>query len=394
MIMLRKLVIINMAVALLGLATSCSDNATGTENTTSALTLESEFGGYTATPEVLADMDLIGEEVGTREYHDAILSLNSVDSVVSDAESGYFHFRAIWGQLCYDSTFTTPTDWTGSLTISQGVEILRKVIRFEPRQDYILERTDRKLIEWVSATTVHNDGIWVDIFIPPVRPQFDTSLIDEVDSLGNTIPVIVVDTVYPKPAPVTVSFETGPYSRTFSISELEGLDTIVTLDDSNQVAFQAIKIERVPCPRGVLSGRWGVDEEGEQVFRGKWISRHGFIEGYVHGHYGENEAGEKVFFGKWVSESGRFEGFLKGRYGLRPNYHADPMAFHRAGGWFAGHVYSADEAEIGRLKGKFRLGFDDSPGYFQGHWKLYCYNPESNSGGDGNNGSATGYQGE
>ena len=125
-----------------------------------------------------------------------------------------------------------------------------------------------------------------------------------------------------------------------------------------------------------------------------WISRHGFIEGYLQGHYGKNESGEKVFFGKWVSKSGRFEGFLKGKYGLHPNYHADPMAFHRAGGWFAGHAYSAARAEIGRLKGKIRLGVDNSPGYFQAHWKLYCNNPESNSQGDGNNGSTAGYEGE
>ena len=392
--MLKRLVLFSMILGLLGLVVGCSDNATGTEDNTSTLNLESEFGGYTAAPENLADVDLVNEDEGTQEYDDPMLSLSSVDSVLCDSETGYYHFRAVWGQLCYDSTFTTPTDWTGSLSISRGVEVLRKVIRFEPRQDYILERTDRKLIEWVSVTTVHNDGIFVDILIPPVRPTFDTTIVDEIDSLGNTIPVIVVDTVFPEPEPVTVSFETGPYSRTFSISELEDLDTIVTLDDSNQVALQAIKTERVPCPRGFLSGHWGVDEEGEQVFRGKWISRHGFIDGYVHGHYGENETGDKVFFGKWVSESGRFEGFLKGRYGLRPNYHADPMAFHRAGGWFAGHVYSAEEVEIGRLKGKFSLGFDDRPGYFQGHWKLYCYNPESNSDGDGNNGSAAGYEGE
>lgn len=392
--MLKKLVLLSMALGLLGLMAGCSDNATGTEDNTSTLNLESEFGGYTATSEVLADADLINEEEGTREFDDPMLSLSSVDSVMSDVEAGYYHFRAVWGQLCYDSTFITPTDWTGSLTISSGVEVLRRVIRFEPRQDYILERTDPKLIEWVSITTVHNDGISVDILIPPIRPEFDTTFIDEVDSLGNTSQVMVIDTILPEPEPVKVSFETGPYSRTFSLSDLENLDTIVTLDDFNSVAFQAIKTERIPCPRGFLSGHWGVNEEGEQVFRGKWMSRHGFIEGYLKGHYGENEAGEKVFFGKWVSKSGRFEGFLKGKYGLHPNYHADPMAFHRAGGWFAGHVFSATRVEIGRLKGKFRLGFDDSPGYFQGHWKLYCYNLESNSDGDGNNGSTAGYEGK
>ena len=391
---MKKLLLITMALGLLGLVAGCSDNTTGSEETTSTLNLESEFGGYTATPEAIADVGLAADEEGTREYDDPLLSPGYVDSLANDAETGYYHFRAIWGQLCYDSTFTTPTDWTGSLTISRGVEVLRKVIRFEPNQDYILERTDRKLIEWVSVTTVHNDGIWADIFVPPVIPEYDTSYVDEVDTLGDTDQVMVIDTIWPEVDPVTVTFDTGPYSRTFDLAELKDLDTIITLDDSNQVAFQAIRTVRFPCPRGFLSGHWGVNEEGEKEFRGTWISRHGFIEGYLMGHYGENDAGEKVFFGKWVSESGRFEGFLKGHYGLRPNYNASETAIYRAGGWFAGHVYSADEVEIGRLKGKFRFGIDDDPGYFQGHWKLYCYSPESTENGDGNNGSSAGYEGE
>jgi len=75
--MLKKLVLISMALGLLGLMAGCSDNATGTEDNTSTLNLQSEFGGYTATSEVLADADLINEEEGTREFDDPMLSLSA-----------------------------------------------------------------------------------------------------------------------------------------------------------------------------------------------------------------------------------------------------------------------------------------------------------------------------
>ena len=87
-------------------------------------------------------------------------------------------------------------------------------------------RTDRTLIEWVSQTTVHNDGLAVDIFVPRPAPTLDTTEVPLVDTLGDSTWTIVVDTSYPEPEPVTVEFATGPYSRTFELAELQSLDTI------------------------------------------------------------------------------------------------------------------------------------------------------------------------
>ncbi|MBU8934403.1 MAG: hypothetical protein KOO62_10400, partial [candidate division Zixibacteria bacterium] len=278
----------------------------------------------------------------------------------------------VWGRLCYDSTVTEVTDWTGSLTISRGAEIIRRVIRFEPGQDFILERTDIKLIEWQSLTTVHNDGIAVDLFVPRPNPTFDTTLIPEVNSFDDTTWVTVVDTVYPELEPVTLTFETGPYSRVFSMEELITLDTIILLDDSNVVAFHAFKLDHRPCPRGFLAGKWGFNEEGEGVFRGIWMTKRGRIDGYLRGTFGENSDGLKVFFGKWISSSGEFEGFLKGLYGPHPNYHANGHAFGKGRGWFSGKIFNANRIEIGVLKGRFGSSPEDSNGFFQGRWKLRC----------------------
>ncbi|HWR83047.1 MAG TPA: hypothetical protein VN285_07075 [Candidatus Deferrimicrobium sp.] len=376
--MLHRLPLVLAAVLLSLWVAGCSEKPA--EPTEETLNLDADFGGYTASPEApgFGDADLVEEAVSDSEFNDEVLGFERVNSVIADPQCGYYHFRAVWGRLHYDSTVTELTDWTGSLSVSRGVEIIRRVIRFEPEQDYIVRpRTDPSVIEWVSRTSVHHDGIAVDIFVPRPRLVIDTVQVPQVDSLGDTSYVIVIDTVLGDTSPVTVSFETGPYSRTFAVDELRSLDTVVYLDDSNAVAFHAVEFNRYPCPRGFLAGNWGFDEEGRGRFRGVWWSRglpsRWEISGYVQGHFGQNSAGRDVFFGKWISRSGRFEGFLKGTYGRIPGPEmADDNARKHARGWFAGRVFNADRLPIGALKGRFRSASAEPDGFFQGRWKLFC----------------------
>ncbi len=374
--MVRKLFFPLAVVATIFWGIGCSENPVD-ENGSTDLNLDSEFGGYTASVETpgFGDASLTDEEGANVEYDDPILFVPVVDSLVSDPDAGVYHLRIVWGRLCYDSTVTTATDWSGSLTISRGAEVLRRVIHFEDGQDEILTRTDRQILEWTSITTVHNDGIAVDLFVPPLYTTYDTSDVAVVDSLGDTTWSQVIDTVYPDPTPITVAFETGPYSRTFDLSELMSLDTITYLDDSNAVAFHAFKLDRLPCPRGFLSGNWGYDEEGNGVFRGIWMSRNGRIDGYLTGHFGLNSDSLPVFFGKWIDKSGNFEGFLRGTYGARPNMNSHGNGMQNAGGWYTGRIYNADRRPIGVLKGRYRNADDGRKGFFQGRWKVHCSQP-------------------
>lgn len=370
--MTRTLSLPILMTALALLVFGCSDKSTDT-GVNDPVNLNDEFGGYTATSEApgFNDPALLAEAGDEETYNDPILGSPSVDSIISDPNAGFFHFRAVWGQLRYDSTVTDPTDWTGSLTITRGVEVIRRVIAFERGQDYILERTDRELIEWVSQTTVHHDGIAVDIFVPRPQPTIDTTEIPVVDTLGDTTWQAVIDTIPAEPVEVTLA--TGPYTRTFTLGDLVALDTIVYLEDSNAVAFHAFKLDRIPCARGFLAGFWGVNEEGENAFRGMWMSRHGFIEGWLRGTYGQNEEGRNVFVGKWIDDDGNFEGFLRGIWQPHPNEHAHGNAFRHAGGWFAGKIFNADREEIGLLRGKYASAMrPEKPSYFQGLWRLHC----------------------
>lgn len=348
---MKRTITLFSITALVGLlAIGCSDNPSDAGDVSGELNLEDEFGGYTATGEPVAfgDQELLAsaDDLEGDEYDDPMVLSPQVDSMMADSVGEFYHLRLLWGQLRCDSTVTTPTDWTGSLSVSNGVEIIRRTIHFELGQDYIPTRTDSSRIEWVSYTTVHNDGIVADIYIPPTAT-------DE---------------------PITVSFETGPYSRTFELDELVSLDTIVYVDDadSNAVAMYGFKREPGYCPRGFLSGYWGYDDDGNGIFRGVWMARGGWITGYINGHYGVNADGNKVFYGKWISASGEFEGLLRGMYDQHPSPNANPNAVRRAGGWFAGHVFNADSEEIGVLRGKYRSHPAFRKGFFSGRWKLYC----------------------
>lgn len=354
--MLKRILVLTLLSGLLAFMAGCSKDSASPEQ---ELSIAQQFGGFTPTDEApnFGDPDLTAGLAVEAEYNDIYLDSLDYDSVVNLPAINAYALRIIWGSPCFDSTITELTDWTGSLSMSRGGMILRRTIGFEPNQDYILPRTDRKLIEWVSFTSVHHDGIFVYLFVPP----FDSLL----DSMA-------VDT------PVTVTFDTEPFEFSFRLDDLSRLDTVFYLDDSvNVVAFRAFKITPRLCPGGFLEGKWGVDSTGQGIFKGRWISRNGMLAGYVKGIWGPDTLNDipRAFYGKWIDVTGRFEGLLKGVYRPHPNWNADETAFSRAGGKFFGYFYDANANPLGALKGHYmmpRWFSDDGMGYFAGRWKTFC----------------------
>jgi len=374
-LMTRAVFFTLFAAAILMVAMGCSDNATQSNDSSGELNLEDEFGGYTAASETPAfgDNVLAETEDEEEEINDALASSPEMQAMVDDPESGIFRFRAVWGQLRYDSSVTDPTDWSGSIEISRGGVLIRRTIRFELAQDYIVPRVDRTLLEWHSITTVHNDGIVADLIVP--RPELVLDSIPIIDGVDTTW---AVDTLLPDE--VTVEFSTGPYSRTFTLAELAGLDTVITLEDSSQIAFTAYQMNL--CPKGMLVGQWGRDDEGQGVFRGRWVDRTGRVAGWLQGHYGVNDEGIPVFYGKWINRQGNFEGFLRGTWHPHPSVEASDNAVYHAGGSFEGAIFTDSGTEIGVLKGRYKSSPRFPGGFFQGRWKLYCpsIQPDDNVG--------------
>lgn len=360
---MKKLFATLSMLGLLLWGAGCSNQTTEPE-ATDGLNFIDEFGGYSATSESpgFGDSQLMNDEFDDVEINDPIQFSPAVDSIASDPESGIFMFRAVWGRLRPDTTITEQTDWTGALTITRGAEVVRHLINFEDGQDFLIERSNHKVVEWVSFTSRHNDGIAVQLFVPPPHPELDTMFVP--DSQGNDS--MVVDTIWPDP--VTVTFRTGPYSQTFNLEELAALDTVIRLDDGNAVAFSALRIPRFECPRGFTMGHWGSDDEGRTVFRGRWYNVEGRLIGYMGGHAGINDDGRRVMFGKWISRNGSFEGFLRGTWG--PN--EDPNLTDLSDGWFTGGIFNGNRVMVGKFMGHYQEADEMHLGFFKGRWKIEC----------------------
>jgi hypothetical protein len=306
------------------------------------------YGGYNFADEApgFGDRAILDEFGDDPVFDDPFASDPLVAARDRDREGrlrGRLHLAIAWGNLHRDSTITHVTDWTGSLAVEPGAVLLERVIRFEDR-DYILPRTERGLLEWVSHTSDGFDGVLVRI-VP--CPSTTADVQSEIDS-ANTI----------------ITFTTGPFTAKFTLVELPGLHRIVTLEDGNAVAFDAVFVPPFSCPRGFLGGAWRhhPDREGGKFF-GKYTSETGEHLGFVRGFYGVNQEGEKVFFGKWISLSGEFRGILRGTWGH----------FREGeGGYFDGGWVGRDRRVHGGVKGEWRREDERRAGFFRGVWGAHC----------------------
>jgi hypothetical protein len=311
--------------------------------------LNDELGGFNLADESpgFGDETLIEEFGDDEDFEDPMERHPLVTERERDREGhprGRIYLMVTWGNLHRDSTITHATDWSGRLRIDPGVVVLGKVVRFEPH-DRILPRTEPGLLEWESHTQPGVDGVVVRII--PCAPADSPDVNADADSS---------DTV--------IRFETEPFSVSFSLRDLPGLNRIVTLEDGNAVAFNAVLVPPITCANGFLRGAWrnNPNRPGGDFF-GKYVDHAGLHRGFVKGHYGVNDEGKKVFFGKWISRSGMFMGILRGTY--------DDVDDDRSG-WFAGHWMGRDRRVQGMVRGEWRRHDECRGGFFRGRWRREC----------------------
>ncbi len=374
--MLKRLVTLGAAAALVLLAIGCSQDSPTNPESPSGVNLDDATGGLTTASEqpAFGDSELMTVETEEEVYDDPILLTSpEVAGMVDDTLYGWFHLRAAWGSLELDTSVTTVTDWSGTLTVSRGGIVVRRLIMWDRAQDQVLPRTDRTEVAWNSQTSIHFDGLAFDIFVPRPPLETDTTIVIDsmlVDSMTVVDTTYLVDTL---PAePVTVEFKTGPYSATWSLEELVSLDTAIAIDDVNSIQFVGTRIYRNACARGFVRGQWGYNSEGEGVFRGVWVSASGLVAGHLRGHFGVNSDGQRVLFAKWINRAGTFEGYLRGVYDPHPNANANPRAFERAGGKFRAEILDANKQPIGAVHGRYAGGGFLDRGFFAGRWKIAC----------------------
>lgn len=304
--------------------------------------LNDEYGGFNMMDEAPAFGDdvLSSEFAGDATYNDPFAS-DIEDVEASDAPRLFLMIT--WGNLHRDEGISHRREWKGSLRVDPGVIVLRRTIRFEPT-DRIVPRTERDLLEWETITGLGMDGILVRI-VP--RPS-DTATNDSIDP-ENTI----------------IKFSMNPVEAEFRLSELPDLHKVVTLDDGNAVALNAVVLPPSACPHGFLRGVWrNHPERPGGVYFGHWATADGEVKGFLRGIYGVNDEGQKVFFGKMIDTRGRFEGIVRGKWDSHPE--------NENGGWFAGHWVDRNRMIKGGLRGEWRWSPQGIGGFFRGAWAVAC----------------------
>jgi hypothetical protein len=364
--MKRSLLVISI-ISILVLASGCQwlDTSTAPETASKnqIIDLDSPTGGFTFTDEEPA----FGEaELFEPMFNEvAVEDSTQVKELFRNRKVKIFRMRSIWGHLVttFEDTTETrdteycPVDWSGMMKLEGGAIIIERVIAFE-KGDYVT-REGVGTISWISHTGPHIDGLQV-MLVVPWGPDDNTAT-----------------WVEPK-----FVFQTGPFSRTFSLEELASLSLIETVDNCGNGISMNAHLMPAYCPYGFLAGAWRkippdtislTDTNDTEkivlgVYRGIWISERGTPGGYLKGVFGLNSLGEQVFFGKYIDLTGRFKGILRGHYGVYPEF-TDTAKYPY--GFFRGIWINEDRIESGHLKGHW-VTREPGHGYFHGVWGKFC----------------------
>ncbi|MDD3643324.1 MAG: hypothetical protein PHQ19_07685 [Candidatus Krumholzibacteria bacterium] len=364
------------ALAASGCQTTVTDPAPPSEETqaSAVIDLDSRTGGLTETDEPIAFGDpesFAVLETAEREYDDPLGGEERIRNMERRDGVRIYRLRALWGKVMHAAADTVyadccPVDWSGGMHLAGGIIVVERVILFEPGE--FVTRVSPSAIRWNSQTCPHVDGLQVRLIVPPVVSPDDEG--GRPDTIETAEPLLTI--------------RTGPFSRTFTLDELEAMRLLEPVDRCNN--YMMIRSHRIlpGCPRGYLMGAWTRSEEPDTLvnpdtgetrgvvlgrFKGIWVSELGRAAGHVRGFYGLNSAGEMRFFGKYISMSGEFMGILAGDWGIDPDIAYDDPAGGR--GWFEGVWYGRNCTVHGRLKGEWITG-GPGTGYFEGLWARSC----------------------
>ncbi|MFQ5604400.1 MAG: hypothetical protein ACE5HS_14115 [bacterium] len=332
---------ISILVAMMVFSACSNEQATAPEENegeNAEISLDKEFGGYSTNDEAPAfgSSDMMEEfsedQVAADTYSSDPSLMNDLNS---DKIKAYF-LRVTWGYLEGNSTETEATDWSGSIEINKGTLLVLKTIRFEDNDFLHLPRDSRKKVEFTSFTKPHFDGLALAILD-------NDSTDDDVEG--------------------SLTINAGAYSATVSYSDLDSLELIEDVGSKGQqVSIVSRSKEVTPFAGGFFAGHWIKDRPHGGKFRGRWINSLGTNAGYLRGIWGINQFGNKVFKGKYISLNGEFRGLLAGQWAYRGDENR---------GFFKGRWVNREHTTVGTLHGHFKTGRQgDGRGFFQGRYRV------------------------
>ena len=255
---------------------------------------------------------------------------------IPDPACSVYAVTFLWGHLLNVRMPPFPiTDWSGALSISEGVAKVLRTIDFEEGEDYLLPVDASAAAAWVSKTAGDFDGLGVLLRIP------------------------MSSTTAAKAPELT--FKTIPFAITLPVSRLERLIAYYPVGDTEGVAVLARRVDGFACPRGFIKGEWVPDaEDGSRgSLRGMWYDLFGIPVGTMAGSF-------------WTTSDGTrpFEGWLSGVY-LTVVLAEFKGTWSRAeeSGQFEGTYRYHNSKETGILRGEFG---GDSSLSLVGIWRADC----------------------
>jgi hypothetical protein len=371
---------------LTGLLTGCSDDATTPTSAAAGgddytqIDFSLPYGGLTTSDEeesfgdealMLRSLAEEGEEVADPVADDPMVRdlENRGHRACDPADSTGPHFTFVhlrWGMLrdMMDSVSIEPPsdviDWTGSLNEDRGVLLMRRAIRFERPLDHIIfPRLNHQTVDLVSHTACGFDGVVLQIL---ERPE------EYAEPDSNSL------------APNMLHINLGEFSADIAVRDLAGLEEVYEAGTAgNSVAVTGFALSDLSvCPKGFLSGRFrrlaedrpdsvrADDRPGEQygVYAGMWRGLEGRIHGHLRGAYGVDEDGQRVFIGKYIGPRGGFRGLIRGTW--EPGEADDMLAGFRS-------QWIAASGNVEGLLGGEAFAVEGTPGgFFTGRWTALC----------------------
>ena len=127
--------------------------------------INNEDGGYDASTESpgFGDPSFTSMFVEDEPANDPWENDPGVIAMGEDPGNVVAYARLIWGQLQHNPEITEITDWTGNIWVDSGAIVVKRLIRFESGTDWVDERQMETALGVVSQTTVHNDGLLLQI---------------------------------------------------------------------------------------------------------------------------------------------------------------------------------------------------------------------------------------
>ncbi len=282
--------------------------------------------------------------------------LSNFDSNAVDiaCNSEAYSVTFLWGDRFGDApSATAVTDWSGSLSINAiGSVSSRFTIDFEDGQDSVLITDSPTVTMWASKTSNDLDGI---SFMVTVR----------TDAEYFAAPIL--------------TFQTGPITLEFHMSDLISLDTFYLADNNNGVAVHSRRIWQNSCMGGTINGQWIKDDNTGQTghITGYWVNYNDDTLGIISGTF----SGPATNDTQWGQFSGTVSGMMLDVVLFEFHgywYYDDARMCPLCGqghGLFWGKFVDDMNHRRGLLAGQFgdySLPPDDAAMPISGYWQYYC----------------------